>query len=102
MLPPTATDVLIEARKKSTKGIGLRLYDTYSMKTGMSLDNLHAIGNQEQTMFSTASAFRRELIFEHLLDGFSYDSQPFLVQDEPQPAAILSVTRDVDIGDDKE
>ena len=101
-LPPTASNVTIENRRKTTVGFAMRVYETYSLKVGTTLDELHAISNDQQTNFATADAFRNEVIDEPINDDYEYDSQTYVVQDEPQPAAILNMTRDVDLGDDKD
>ncbi|MCA9340367.1 MAG: hypothetical protein KDA17_05625, partial [Candidatus Saccharibacteria bacterium] len=101
-LPPTASDVVIEGRRKNIKGIAFRINETYGVKTGATLDKLYEIHDRAKRLWSTASRLRDEMVHEIVASHWSLDNQLYIVQDSPRPAGILNFIRDTELGDDKD
>jgi hypothetical protein len=102
-LPLTASDTPIEGRKKSIKGIALRMYRSIGLKIGPSMDKLREVAIRAQRLgWTSTDALQTDIINEPVRMDWKRDAQVYVVQDSPRPAAILNFIRDVDLGDDKE
>lgn len=100
-LPATATDVVMEGRRKDIVGVAIRIHEAYGLKYGKSTSKLYEIADRAQRLWSIEDKLRDEMIYELVVGDFSRDSQIFFVQDSPRPTTILSFIRDIDLGDDK-
>ena len=101
-LPLTASDVVIEGRRKNIKGISMRINETYGVKVGASLSKLYEIHDRAKRLWGTAARLRDEMLYEVVSSLWSRDNQLYIVQDSPRPAGILNFIRDTDLGDDKD
>lgn len=102
-LPPSVGDLPIESRRKRTTGLGVRIHETVGLKYGKSLDNLYEMADREKNLgWYTENRLRSEMQQNIATQGWTVDDQMYLVQNTPRPAAILSVVRDVELGDDKQ
>lgn len=100
-LPPTVADAVIEGRVKDIVGVSFRVNDTYGLKVGTATDDLRSVADRANRLWSSAKAFRNDILDELLRGSFEKDSPVYFVQSDPLPATILSFIRDLDLGDDK-
>lgn len=101
-LPISVQDTVVEGRRKSIVGIGVRMYETLGLKVGASTSKLYAIANRARSLWTTSDSLDTEITYEPVRTDWSRDNQIYFVQDTPRPAAILGFVRDTELGDDKE
>lgn len=101
-LPPTATDAVIEHRRKSVPKTAFRVNETRGIKAGASMDTLYETRTRTNEAYGTPV----ELFdgFQELVISGRYDPDApvYYVQDNPLPATILTVVKAVEVGDDPE
>lgn len=102
-LPPTVSDTPIEGRRKDNVGLAVRLFQTASLKIGSTYTDLYSVADRATKLgwASGVPRLRDEMIYEATKGTWGRDEQLWFVQDQPQPAAILSFVRDMDLGDGK-
>lgn len=100
-LPPTVADAVIEGRQKDISGVKFRVNDTYGLKVGGASDDTRAVADRANRLWSSAAAFRNEIIDEKVRSAWSTDQPVYFVQSDPLPACILAFVRDMSLGDDK-
>ena len=100
-LPPTASGVPIEGRRKDINKVNMRIYRSIGLKIGTALSKLKLVANRGQRLWSSADALQDAMIEEFTQGNWERDAQIYIVQDSPRPAALLNLIRDVELGDDK-
>lgn len=99
-LPPTVTDVPIEARRKRVMGIGIRLSETRGLKVGRELANLYEFHERTTELYSSPTFTMNGMKYKVLQANWDTEGQTYFVQDNPLPATLLGLVPDMEIGDD--
>lgn len=99
-LPPTASDVVIEGRRKLIIGVAIRLADTRGLKTGQSLDKLFDIKERTTEQYGEPIRLKNSMQYEIAAAAWDLNGQTYLVQDQPLPATVLGIVTELDVGDD--
>jgi len=98
-LPTASGDVVLEGKRLRTVGVAIRTLDTRGLKVGASMTSLYDM--KERTDEPYGEAIRAQTGQKYtLIDApFSEGGQTYFVQDNPLPAAILSMVFDQELGD---
>lgn len=99
-LPPTVTDVPIEARRKRVVGIAVRLDRSRGLEIGRDLDDLYPLRERTNEAYGTPIIPLNGYRYQVLPTNWDEDAQTYFVQSDPLPASILALVPDMDIGDD--
>lgn len=99
-LPPTTSDVPIEARRKRVVGIGMRLSETRGLKIGRDLNQLYELRERTVELYSSPTFTISGMKYKIISTSWDTEGQTYFVQDNPLPATLLGLVPDMEIGDD--
>lgn len=99
-LPPSSSDVVIEARRKRIVGTAVGMHDTRGLKVGADLDHLYEMKERTTELYGQPIRLQSE-VKSILIDAdWDVNGQTMYVQDNPLPATILGLVTDLEVGDD--
>ena len=101
-LPLTATDEIIEGKRKRVVGSSVRVADTRGLKSGAQLDKLYEMRDRTTEVYGEPTVLQNKTETILIEARFDKQGQTFYVQDYPLPATILGLVYDLEIGDDSD
>lgn len=101
-LPLTATDVIMEGRRKRVPRVAVRLYDSRGLKTGTSLDTLYEIRERNSNDVENAIPLQSGSFDIMVTPEWDDAGQVYFVTDYPLPVTLLAVVFDMELGDDND
>lgn len=99
-LPPTVPDTAIEARRKRTVGMAVRLYESRGLLEGLDLDNLYELRERTTEPYGTPVRTQTGIRYKMLPTQWQEDAQTYFVVEDPLPVTILGLVPDIEVGDD--
>jgi len=98
-LPPTSTELVIEAKRKRIVGVNARTYQTRGLKAGTRLSQLYEFKERSTEAADAPPDLQMGIKPIKIDSTFNYDSPVYFVQDNPLHASILGFITDIELGD---
>lgn len=99
-LPPTVTDIPIEARRKRIVGVGVRMHESRGLQTGPTLDSMYEFRERSGEPYGTPVLTLNGIRYMILPTDWDENGQTYFAQYAPLPASILGLVPDMEVGDD--
>ena len=98
-LPPVSGDQVIEAKRKRTVAVKMRLLDSRGLSAGTKLTNLIPMKERTDEAYNEPTRLQEGVRELAIPSGFDTEGQFYIVQDNPLPATLLGFIHDLEIGD---
>lgn len=99
-LPLTVDGAILDGTPMALRGVTTRLHETRGLRIGGSFDDLQEIYTYQQEDWGNPQVPKSGLAQEHPMGNFDDEAFVCLEQSLPLPATILSLTFNLDVGED--
>lgn len=100
-LPLSLGNAIFEGRNVAVRRVALRVLQTKGLESGPAYDQLEMLPTRTDENWSEPLALSNDINLQEMLGGLGWDTsaQLCLQQQYPQPAAVLGLVYDLDIGE---
>lgn len=99
-LPQTTQGAVIENKRKRVTGLAVRLDRSCGTQSGRSLKELYPLRERVNQTIGDYTRLINGIEYQLISSNWDADGQTYFVQTDPLPVTLLSLTQEVEIGDD--